>query len=297
MGSLALSRCAPFLGQRLPFRGPPRLLFRSYVSSVPRPGESRRRLTTRAGDHFEADMSSFLEWSLWVFGVYEEHCAELFGRLVRPGDRCIDVGANIGLHSVRLAKLAGPAGEVIAIEADPDVIRRAQQNIGLNRLGNMRLVHAAASARGGEMVPLYRPAGRDPNKARASLLRHEYLTGPVARVPTVAIDDLTTGPVALVKIDVEGHEAEVVMGARRTVAQHAPAVIFEYAPELLTAGGTSPFEWFARHDYRLFGIRSSRHRLTGRGRLRLVPLAELPGAGTEILAAPPRVAARLGPVV
>jgi hypothetical protein len=61
------------------------------------------------GDSFDVDLSSLLEWHIWAFGTFEEHFAELLGHLVGPGDRCIDVGANIGVHMVRLARLVGSA--------------------------------------------------------------------------------------------------------------------------------------------------------------------------------------------
>src|ERR1700761_3179844 len=124
MISLAKSPLAPILGQRIPLRGPARLLFSSYARTRYQPEQSVTRVTTQDGDIFEADLSSTLEWQLWAFGGYEPHFAELFGHLVRPGDRCVDVGANVGVHTVRLARLAGRDGEVIAIEADPDAVRR-----------------------------------------------------------------------------------------------------------------------------------------------------------------------------
>jgi hypothetical protein len=142
-------------------------------------------------------------------------------------------------------------------------------------------------------VVLYRPADTDPNKARASLLAHHHLTGPAARLRTVAIDDVTSDPVTLIKIDVEGHETEVVLGARRTIAEHSPAIVWEYAPELRAAGSVSPFGWLAERGYKLFDIQPYRHRVTGRNQLRLAPLAELPKTGTNILAATPPMAARI----
>ena len=102
MPSLAKSSLAPILGQRIPLRGPARMLFRSYARTCYQPGACVERLTTKPGDLFEADLSSFLEWQLWAFGSFEEHFAELFRALVSPGDRCVDVGANIGVHTVRL---------------------------------------------------------------------------------------------------------------------------------------------------------------------------------------------------
>jgi len=150
MLSLAKSPLAPVLGQRVPLRGPARLLISSYAKTRYQPQESVTRVTTVAGDTFDADLSSTLEWQLWAFGGYEKHFAELFGHLVRPGERCVDVGANVGVHSVRLARLVGADGEVIAIEPDPDVAVRTNRNIALNGLANVRVINAAASGPGGD---------------------------------------------------------------------------------------------------------------------------------------------------
>jgi FkbM family methyltransferase len=292
--SLAKSPLAPVLGRRMPLRGSARLLFNSYARTRYQPGESVARVTTQAGDLFDADLSSTLEWQLWAFGHYEPHLAELFGHLVRPGDRCVDVGANVGVHTVRLARLAGRDGEVIAIEPDPDVAQRARRNIALNGLFNVRVRNAAAGEQAGEMR-LYRPSPRDTNRARASLVHHPYLTGPTTTVPVVTIDDVCAGaPVALIKIDVEGHEAAVVRGATDTIARHAPSIVFEYAPELLTdVVAQTPFGWLAERGYLLVHARPARHGITGRIRLALDRLREPPGAGGDLLAISPSVAGRL----
>lgn len=294
MMSLAKSPLAPVLGRRVPLRGPARLLFNSYATTRYQPEEATTRVTTRTGDVFDADLSSTLEWQLWAFGRYEAHLSELFVHLVKAGDRCVDVGANIGVHTVRLARLAGRGGEVIAIEPDPDVVRRARRNVALNGLGNVRLVHAAASERAGEMR-LYRPSPRDTNRARASLLHHAYLTGDAITVPVVTVDDLCAGaPVALIKIDVEGHESGVVLGAADTIARHTPSIVFEYAPQLLDdAAEQTPFRWLAEHGYLLLRARPARHGITGRVRLVLDRLNEPPAEGGDLLAVSPSVADRL----
>jgi FkbM family methyltransferase len=287
MPSLAKSPLAPILGQHVPLRGPARMLFRSYARTRCEPGTCVQRLTTKYGDQFDADLSSFLEWYLFAFGAFEEHFAELFGCLVRPGDRCVDVGANIGVHTVRLAKLAGPQGEVVAIEPDAELAQRARRNITINDLANTRVVVAAATESACDSLRLYRPSAGDTNKARASLLEHSYLTGEAATVPGVTLDGICDGPVRLIKIDVEGYEMPVVAGAAATIARDHPAVIFEYAPELLSSRSQSPFGWFAGHDYELYRIRWARNRLTGRGPLVLDHLPEQPDEGGDILAVHP----------
>jgi hypothetical protein len=114
MLSIAKSPLAPVLGQRVPLRGPARMLFSSYARTSYRPQESVTRVTTAAGDTFDADLSSRLEWQLWAFGSYEKHFAELFGYLVRPGGRLpepLAEGGNfLAASSVIAARVSSLAG-------------------------------------------------------------------------------------------------------------------------------------------------------------------------------------------
>ena len=294
MPSLAKSPLAPVLGKYLPVRGPARLLFSSYARTTHQPRQSLRSAVTEAGDVFQADLSSTLEWQLWAFGRYEPHFAELFALLVRPGDRCVDVGANVGVHAVRLARLTGPKGEVVAIEPDPGLLRRAECNVLLNDLGNVRLVNAAASDRPGQLS-LYRPDPADTNRARASLLRHSYLTGDSITVPVVTVDSVCGDVrVALIKIDVEGHEAAVLRGAARTIDRHAPAVIFEHDPELLGEDEQWwPFGWLADRGYVMFAVHAARQPVSGRVRLALERVTECSPVCANYLAVSPQTADRI----
>jgi FkbM family methyltransferase len=303
MFRLATSPLAPMLGQHVPVRGPARLLHRSYGKAAARLRQADQArpagkvLTTAAGDVFQVDLASFLEWQLWAFGSFEAYVAQLFPYLVRDGDRCVDVGANVGVHAVRLGKLAGPAGEVIAFEPDLELSRRAAANVALNGLANVRVVQAAASDRSGDRVSLFRATAQDTNRARASLLRHAYLTGPAQEVETVTIDQACPGQVALIKIDVEGYEAAVVAGAAQTIARYSPAIVFEYAPELLTERSQCPFEQLADSGYEMFRIRHHRNPLTGRGAVELERLSALPLIGGDLLAVSADDAPRIGALV
>jgi FkbM family methyltransferase len=297
MFRLATSPIAPLLGQRVPMRGPARLLNRSYLRMPRNPGHSARVLRTSLGDLLQADLGSYQEWHLWVYGSYEDYIARLFSYLVEPGDRCVDVGSNIGLHTVRLAKLVGPQGEVIAVEPDPEIAHRASENIALNGLANARVIQAAASAAAGEIVALYRAADVNPNRAMASLHPHAHLTGPAIEVPTITIDDACPGPVALMKIDVEGHEAAVVAGAAETIARYSPAIVFEYAPKLLDNRAQCPFARLADAGYLMYRINNRRNPITGRCRLELRPLHAQPETGGNLLAVSEANAPRILPLV
>jgi hypothetical protein len=181
---------------------------------------------------------------------------ELLGYLVTAGDRCIDVGASVDGHTMRLAQLAGPAGEVIVIEPHSELARRDMASSALDGLASIRVA-----------------------------------------AQTTTIDDVCTGPVALIKIDVEGHEGAVIDGAARTIQMYSPAIVFEYAPELLAERSQTPFGRLAEAGYRMFRIRHRRHRLTGRTILELAPLAEQPDLGGDLLAVSPARATRISALV
>jgi FkbM family methyltransferase len=262
---LATSPIAPLLGQRLPVRAQVRLMNRSYLRVQRNPGLAERVLTTRAGDRFQADLGSYQEWHRWVYGSLEDQMAQLFSRLVQPGSRCVVAGAGIGLHAVRLARLTGPTGEVIAVEPDPELARRAARNIALNDLANIRIIPAAASDASG------RPAVAD-------------LAGSLPPVPSVTIDDTCPGPVALLEIAAAGRPATVVAGAAATIERDRPALVFDYAPESRAEQFQRPFGRLAAVGYLLYRISGRRNSLTGRCSLRLDPLYAEPETGARLLA-------------
>jgi FkbM family methyltransferase len=237
---------------------------RSYLRMQRSAGRVERVLTTSAGDQFVAELGSFQEWHRWLHGSLEDQVAQLFSCLVRPGGRCVVVGAGIGLHAIRLAKLTGPAGEVIVVEPDPEMARRAARNIALNILENARIMSAAASDTSGAAVA-------DP-------------TGSLAQVPSITIDEAFPGPVALMEIDAGGSAAAVVAGAAATIERDHPVIVFEFEPESLAEHAGSPFGRLAELGYLLYRVSRRRNRLTGRCSVRLDPLYAQPAAGGRLLA-------------
>jgi FkbM family methyltransferase len=161
--------------------------------------------------------------SLDLYGEYSELEAEVFARALRPGDLVIEVGANIGAHTIHLAKLVGPRGRVVAFEPQHVLFQLLCANIALNELFNVRTYHAAV---GRETATIRVPPIDymvEANFGGVSL----NTSGPGEEVPLWRLDSLALAAPRLVKVDVEGMESDVLAGARETIAQFRPLLYVE----------------------------------------------------------------------
>jgi FkbM family methyltransferase len=175
------------------------------------------------------------ERQAFFFG-FEPEVRALIRRFIGPGRSAIDVGANVGTHTLVMAQAAHP-GAVIACEPNPALLQRLSANLSLNRMSNVLIRQVAIC---GCPLPtqhshsLFLPRDLRSGRACASLQRHSrYLedAGSID-VPGMTIDALvaTLGPsqIDLIKVDIEGLEAPALLGAVDTLSRHRPALVFEY---------------------------------------------------------------------
>lgn len=242
------------------------------------PASRRARVRTSArlrnGQTFDVDTSSYLEWVLWVYGEYEPDTEAIIRRYLRPGDVAIDVGANIGIHTMPMSEAVGPQGVVLAVEPLPSVRDRLERNLSLNRATNVRVIAQAASDREGSAL-LYPPRADAANLGQASLARLGHLDpGSSIEVPLVTLDALVRAQgldrVRLIKIDVEGHDREVMAGAIALIDRYHPVLIFEFSPEHTSEIGN---DW---NDTVGLLVRQRSYRLSEMWRGALNPLGERP---------------------
>lgn len=162
--------------------------------------------------------------SLQVYGEYSELEVEFLAAWLRPGDVVLEAGANIGPVTVPLARAVGPHGRVFAYEPQRLVFQLLCCNLALNELDNVVARPNALGARPGTArVPVIPPS--QAHNFGGVKLAAGAASG--EEVPVERIDDLGLEACRLVKVDVEGMEAEVLEGARATIARLRPLLYLE----------------------------------------------------------------------
>jgi FkbM family methyltransferase len=176
---------------------------------------------------------------------YEPDVCRTIERLVQSGWICADVGANVGVITQLLARLVGPAGRVIAFEAHPENVRLLRDNVGVNGYAKqVKVEHLAVSDGSRDRLWLF--PGRAGSSAEWNIVGHDVegiRTDPELEVPARSLDDYfpAGSRLDLVKIDVEGAEAQVLAGMRRLLREARPVAVIEFHDEVGWAGRTELF--------------------------------------------------------
>jgi len=178
------------------------------------------RVETRAGA-LNWHMDGYASQS-YIRGSYEPYMQESFLRFVHPGTVVYDVGAHVGFHALFCGLCAGPSGRVFAFEPDPQCRTSLERQIAANPQLSLVVLPYALSDRRGQL-PLDTSKGGSQSRlqAKGNLL-----------VEATSIDSLVQDaglpPPHVMKIDVEGHEAAVLRGAKATLVRYRPVVLCDY---------------------------------------------------------------------
>jgi len=157
-------------------------------------------------------------------GVYDSDVEYLLSRMLKPGDLCIDVGANVGALSLSMAKKVLPGGVVFAFEPGEKNYKRLCSNLMLNTELNQitRAVRAGVSNKKGVLY-----WNEDPkNVGNAHLLSEQGESISVDTLDHFALQ-YAIDHVDFIKIDVEGMELEVLQGSIQLISKYKPLIVFE----------------------------------------------------------------------
>ena len=184
--------------------------------------------------------------------------AILLRRLVRPGMHVVDVGANIGLYSLLLARLVDRSGSVLAFEPEPNLFATLRENCVSNNATNI-VPFQCALGRVNGLARFHRSAFNSGDNR----LGHASMGYDAVEVRVERFDDLQPDSKPdFVKIDVQGHELAALSGMERALSANLNVrVLFEFSPAALRKAGTAPdllLEFFRERGFELYETEGAR---------------------------------------
>lgn len=213
----------------------------------------RRRMPRRVGGailHVTPEAS--MRYWYRSLGSIDPSLLDLALEWVRRGDVVWDIGANVGYFAFAAAGLAGVRGKVLAVEPDCWLVTLLQRSVRANNahIASVEVIPAAVSNRLGIERFHIAARGRAANYLANSNLGAERTSAHTVLVPTVTLDSLLSrfAPPSILKIDVEGAEAQVIESAEQLLGTVRPIVICEVGSE------NSPYvsKRLLAHDYLLY---------------------------------------------
>ncbi|NEO98667.1 MAG: FkbM family methyltransferase [Symploca sp. SIO2E9] len=175
-----------------------------------------------------------LRFHYWQLRGKLESEVQLLKELVGKGKRAIDIGANLGAYTYALSQLC----EVVeAFEPQPGC---AETLLAYSQYSNSQInVHNVALSESRGLLTLHVPIIE--GKSISGLASFNQLDGDqkCLKVPVVKLDDYDFNNISFIKIDVEGHESEVIKGGRNTILREKPVLLVEIEQRHL---GSKPME-------------------------------------------------------
>jgi FkbM family methyltransferase len=174
--------------------------------------------------------------SIMTMGVYDLSVTEILWRLIEPCETAVDIGANIGYMTSVMAKRVGKMGKVYSYEPHPEIYQELCENTRMWRKAygwyQIESKNIALSDTSG-MGILNMPPDFEGNRGLASILsdKREQRSAPSCQCPVklAKLDDLMidSRTIGVIKLDVEGHELEVLQGGVKVISGRVRDIVFE----------------------------------------------------------------------
>ncbi len=189
------------------------------------------------------------------YGTYEELEAKIMEEKIEIGNIVVDVGANIGLHTLNMARIVGNAGQVFAFEPDPSNFEILKKNVKINNYKNIILEQKAVGDKHGRTT-LYQ--SDHPGKHRIFPQTEQAKSQVQVELTNLDnyFDSDMTDKINFIKIDVEGLEFSVLKGMKNILKNSKKIkILFEFMPENTMEVGFTPIEllnYLTSNDFKLY---------------------------------------------
>jgi len=184
---------------------------------------SNKLINTKYGLMICNKYDKYVGQSLIKYGEYSDEEVNLFKGFCEKGDSVIEVGANVGAHTLPLSKIVGEKGKIFAFEPQRIIFQSLCANISLNTLSNVFCFQKAASSKKTKLFTPLTNYNREGNFGGISMKKKG-----IEEVEVIILDKfLELDSLKLLKIDVEGMELEVLKGAKKIIKQFNPFIFVE----------------------------------------------------------------------
>ena len=208
-------------------------------------GKQDRAVVSRDGLMWDLDLNEGIDFAIYLLRAFEWSTRNTLRDRVKPGATVLDIGANIGAHTLDLARSVGESGCVHAFEPTDFAVEKLRRNLSLNPELNRRVrVHQtllAAEVTAPMQQEIY---SSWPLSGGANV--HPKHRGRLATTIHARIDTLDAfverealSRVDLIKIDVDGHEYPVLLGGKNLLAKWQPVIVMEISPYVHAEEGNS----------------------------------------------------------
>ncbi|MGE0269151.1 MAG: FkbM family methyltransferase [Candidatus Omnitrophota bacterium] len=177
----------------------------------------------------------------WKYATLEDYETTLMKEHIKPGMKVLDIGANIGYHTLQISKWVGKEGHVTAFEPDPENYRLLQKNIDVNLCANVTVFQGAVSNLKGELKLYFCEENRGDHRIFDSGDQRTSFT-----VQSIKLDEFfkTDERYDVIKMDIQGAEPLAFEGMKSFLSRHKSLVIFcEFFPDVFTHYRSKPIEF------------------------------------------------------
>lgn len=199
------------------------------------------RKISKGNGSVSLDISDLVDW--FQFWGFKDESLEFLLSKITPGMTVLDVGANHCLLAIDMAMRCTSTGMVYAFEPDKNNFQKSQANIDTARMTNIEVMNVAC---GSNEETLLLETRDDTNSGMHSLTRDTTVQGDASRIITLDtfVFERNIQP-DLLKIDTEGFELEVILGARRMLLHYKPFIFVEIDKDNLERQGSKREDLFA----------------------------------------------------
>lgn len=216
---------------------------------------------------FISPKNGFIDKHIYLYGTYEPQILDLIAKYLKKGDMFVDIGANIGQHSMFAASIVSNHGKVYSFEPIPRIYSQLLDSVKINHFEAIIDSYNVALGAESKTETLY----IEKNNVGGSSIVGLHANDSVGITVDIKCGDDILGNIQhidMVKIDVEGYEYEVLVGMQKALTQHKPVIILEFSGQLYfsrkTNNGDKIISLLQNLGYALYDVEDYMKKITSK---------------------------------